>query len=591
LAETSKRVLIEKNPENELQELVYQLQLASDMMQQSNLKSTTENVMPQVKQEFQHLSDDIREAIGQLGNLALLFAKSRQFRRLIASLTSAVSDWLVHVAGVVDESVQESKPQLDQAQEGVEHLAEKGKQAVMGTLGQESSQSVQQDILAPMKDAARHIGDKLKKDTHKLVPDDAADQLRARLQSIMNEVMSRREYHQGVANLLGLFQDARKRVQAMGKQTGEAGTRVDDQLKGGLHSLYHAWLYAKALLEKLGGKSLDQVEDLVRDLMGDIGDQHLQLATLTASSILQRTLTDDEYVKSKDYEQDTDALVQQTQQLAKSPVMKHINTLIAELDQYFDALKQDKLLKEVAAEWSDLMATLFLDNNGRPTLKPELLWDTGKLVMLAAEHLHSIPVGRIEHWDSDMDYTIDHIVLSLENANPGLFELITSTHVDHDRSPTAQHLVRVTIGKIGMAARNIHYFYHKKTMPQLSDNGSADLDLGEDGMKIYFELVPEPNAQGHMFRIGNVTCDINHLEIKIHESHHDILYTLLWPYLKAKMRTALEGAVVDYVRTLLVRLDSQLNKLRDLSADTQESHIVEKSSLPPWSSPAFDVEE
>jgi hypothetical protein len=51
-----------------------------------------------------------------------------------------------------------------------------------------------------------------------------------------------------------------------------------------------------------------------------------------------------------------------------------------ELRGLFSAVATDRLLREYAADWNDLMVSLFLDANGVPVLKPELISDVPKLI-------------------------------------------------------------------------------------------------------------------------------------------------------------------------------------------------------------------
>lgn len=63
---------------------------------------------------------------------------------------------------------------------------------------------------------------------------------------------------------------------------------------------------------------------------------------------------------------------------------------------FFDAIVSDKLLRQYADDWTDLMQQLFLDARGNPVLKPELLADLPKLVGAIISNIAVIPIGSVD---------------------------------------------------------------------------------------------------------------------------------------------------------------------------------------------------
>jgi hypothetical protein len=84
---------------------------------------------------------------------------------------------------------------------------------------------------------------------------------------------------------------------------------------------------------------------------------------------------------------------------------------------FLSEIGRDRLLKELGADWNDLMCVLvlkrdtfnnrialFLDNRGRPTLKPELLYDVGNISAFLVRRLNALPLNRVEHFGNILQY-------------------------------------------------------------------------------------------------------------------------------------------------------------------------------------------
>jgi len=85
-----------------------------------------------------------------------------------------------------------------------------------------------------------------------------------------------------------------------------------------------------------------------------------------------------------------------------------------------------------------------------------------------------------------------------------------------------------------------------------------------------------------------VSCTVAGLDLRLHDSHHDILYKVLKPVLNRTVKAQIEKAVENAIKDMFYKLDTQMAR----AAQAGSYEIVEgrdpAKGLPEWGSKAFD---
>lgn len=401
------------------------------------------------------------------------------------------------------------------------------------------------------------------------------------------------EYHRAINDMFLAFDNLYSILWDVMEDLAESTEKMTEETRNTNQILIRAQWNARKVLEKLaGGFSLDELFNSVSDLMHAMkGDKNRKLRSFmcSLSHYFKNILANKPYVESDSFFADGKDLFDEFEEIPTDNV-EMLRDISTNLSEYFNCIATDRLLREFGHEWTHLMSDIFLDSRGRPTLKPELLVDTWKLVKLASQTIKIIPVKHLESQSEDIDYMIHDIRISTEDITPKMFEFIYSTYYNADRSPNPQSILRCTVGKMSASARNVLFSYNKKSVPHISDTGTADLYV--QSLHIYFELIPSLEGDA-LFRVGNVVTNIDSLDLDIHDSRHQTLYSILWPWVKQRVRIAMENGINEFLSQKIELMNDQLMKLSQAYRETYQPNEIfrdlPKKTVPIWGSHVFDV--
>ncbi|EPZ36534.1 hypothetical protein O9G_001518 [Rozella allomycis CSF55] len=93
----------------------------------------------------------------------------------------------------------------------------------------------------------------------------------------------------------------------------------------------------------------------------------------------------------------------------------------------------------------------------------------------------------------------------------------------------------------------------------------------------------ESQKPGRAFIVERVECRIHDLSLRIIDTKHDWLYSILMPYIKSKVRNSIEKSIEQNVSQLLFNLDEKVMESVNPTS-VEERHRI----LPEWASTAYD---
>jgi hypothetical protein len=209
----------------------------------------------------------------------------------------------------------------------------------------------------------------------------------------------------------------------------------------------------------------------------------------------------------------------------------------------------------------------FLDTDGKVQINLELIGKLRDVVMpMLAETIKYIPLPRIEDSDENREYWVDKIVLCGYDVIPEniRFQIESDSKVSLRDVKTKHSDTRlvITLTKIRTELRDLEFFYHKKTFPELTEQGRAHVKLGGDGatLKIVFQINQEGDEKFAKLSEGYADFHISKMDIEFEKKTltHDVLVPLMTSLWNLQIQNTIEHAVEKNLTELIHNLADKL---------------------------------
>ncbi|KAK9762047.1 hypothetical protein K7432_012574 [Basidiobolus ranarum] len=614
LVESTQTMLAEKNSNNQLQNAIYHSGQAGQTMSGGNDLQQTRSELAGRAEEARDLAG---EGADRISRVAWLLVTSSQFRRLINDVTNIFQE--VVQTNVPGHPGQQGNTTVDPVtgQSTYPHTQPDPYQA--NARGQEMEpreaantvQSTVRDTAAPAyflaKETARpHVqqaeqgnisatdavtgaakdmqaGIEQKLANVELSPEQR-DHLINRLKAVLREVQGNPEFQSAVDELIEVLSRLKRHgLNASDKLQDTANAKQEV----GADDLEVAQANAKDLVESFAGnKSLDPLLNSFRELSVRLeNDRELSQYIEDVKTFILRSIREYEYVDRPGYTDDANRLIERAHNITEGKYRGQFEQISREVSEFNRAIQSDRTTQRFANDLESLTQSLFLDENGNPTVKYDLVKDFAKLIPIIAQKLEYLPLPRIEQSDEKMDMVLDNVVIECGNIAPNFVHLKTDTVVD--TNPQAKQNVHnkafIKFTHVQVRAKNIAFYYKKKTFPKLSDVGYIDLDMPEDGIELDMTVDTNPaTGKAHVFKVLECNTRVNDLKLKIHGSKHDTTYKLLSPIINSRVKKVIEQVVPEKLTEMMTNIDNQLAIATEQAlANAQRNQGVEHQTTDP----------
>ncbi|CAG8490215.1 3984_t:CDS:2 [Dentiscutata heterogama] len=570
--ETTKTLLVEKNANDELQNTVYYGAKAA-----REIKDTTSSIPEDLKRRVDEHLASAEPSVKAIWQKTLLIPQllisSPEFRRLVNDINHIIKEALsVYIPDVAQHSRQSVYPVAKAGAEIVgPHIKDFG----------EGRKSLKEAAGDGMKTLATSVKDRVT--SYKLSPE-KRDRIINRFRTLMIETQNRPEYQEALTDLV----DVLSRVS---DYTQEAAGHVVSTTKGtsnDIPSLKIAQENAKNLIENFANnKSLDDLICALKD-MGTQIKNHEELHNYfkELQHFVLSSLRDHEFVERTDYREHGSRLIENGRCLLLDNYRDTTQRIVDEASAFNDALQEDRTTRQWARDLECLIRDVFLDENGRPTIKFELVKDFGKILSIVAEKLKFIPLPRLENSDDNYEYSFDNIVLHVSDILPKHLHISLTSDINLDREANdiVQNTAVFEISKLRADARNIAFYYKKKGgIIQMRDVGLVDFAIPADGLRYYMKLsldLPNADTQFTQFRILEAETKISDLKIRLHDTKHDFLYMLLTPLAEKRIKRQVENVVTEQMKKAVGFIQEQIARVQQQMAEMQQRRAAMRATSP-----------
>jgi len=375
---------------------------------------------------------------------------------------------------------------------------------------------------------------------------------------VLRKLSAQPRYIEGVEYFFKLFDQARDQFKATDKNIDIHARR--------------ARVEAQELVASFAGREifyswLDSLKDVVRKLEDD--EQTRQYLTEVREFVL---LTKDaDNISKEEYKQKGRDLVNGGRDLVRK--YQYGN----ELDFFFD--QSEELLRNlrhnetisVLKHHAGIVASdlAFSDPEGKPQINMDLISKLRDVVMPSlAESLKYVPLPRFQDSDEKREYWIDNIVVCGYDILPEniRFQIESDSKVSIRDAKTKHSDTRlvITLSKIRTELKNLEFFYHKKTFPELTEQGRCSVRLGGDGatLTLVFNIVQGQEDKVAKLSEGYADFHISKMDIEYEKKTltHDILVPLMTNLWNLQIQNNIEHSIEKNLTQLIQGLSEKITQ-------------------------------
>ena len=232
--------------------------------------------------------------------------------------------------------------------------------------------------------------------------------------------------------------------------------------------------------------------------------------------------------------------------LLRDRYRNHTNRILDEIKFLVDQFDQDPQNKAFGLAVQKLFLDLGNDENGKPTFKPHLLKDVTDIILPAVfENVRYVPLPRIEISDPTIDAVVENLVIESDNLMPNVLEFGSDNYFRWGRKKISNkhhNTIMIAASGVQMDLKDVSYYVKKKQgFPSVTDTGLMDIYLGGEGFSFKLSASTAHKADSqHFAKVDKVDVTIKHLQIKVKQSKHKLLFAIAKPILISTMRPVIQ---------------------------------------------------
>ncbi|KAF3197922.1 hypothetical protein TWF679_002478 [Orbilia oligospora] len=409
------------------------------------------------------------------------------------------------------------------------------------------------------------------------LPQERRDQTIWRLKKMVVEIQGHEDYQQAVDTLLYLAETYAGHTKAVGEQanTSVSTVRDDNHLKSAENLL-------RVIVERFANStSTEDLFDAINDVYKDADrDSQLKDWFKDVDGYIRRCLKQQGYILTDRANEEYDALYDRGRFLLRDRYRGHTDRIVDEFKYLGDQFTQDPQNKQFADSVTKLLNNLGKDSNGKAVFKKHLVTDVATVIIPGFfETVRYVPVPRIEYTDKQFDVIVENLVIEGDNLMPNVFEFGNDSYFRWGRKDvTSKNKQKVMLAVSGVQCdlKDVSFYIKKKQgFPSLTDTGLMDIYLGGEGFSFTIKMsTAEKKDRAHFFQIDKVDVDVKHVNIKLKQSKHKMLFTVFKPLLLKVVRPALQKVLEKQIKTSFSDLDRKLYAIKT-EADKVEEDLRE----------------
>lgn len=334
----------------------------------------------------------------------------------------------------------------------------------------------------------------------------------------------------------------------------------------------------------MGGRTLDRLMQLLREYYR-FATEHPEVRQFGQdwSNFTSETMQNPQLLNDQKYVSRMDELVDRTVYWMNVPYFRTQSRAIAdEVKEIFYAIRDDASLTEVQDSFTQLFRDLAQDQNGNVSiaqLTNSLPHLKNLLAPILIEQFNYIPINRVYGTTPKYDFELSNIVLSATDLVPDRFflDIHTKAKVGLNSESADQMVTRLKLKLTNITAsmKNVNFYYLRKRMPKIEDEGVVDVAVLPPGasIKIVWELATS-SKRNLTVSFRKASCDIGNLNVHVVRAKHSIIDKLATKLFAGQMRSRIESAVADGLSNIGNSLSDRMNRaVRNKPQPKSDVHV------------------
>ncbi|KAK6348932.1 hypothetical protein TWF730_009692 [Orbilia blumenaviensis] len=393
------------------------------------------------------------------------------------------------------------------------------------------------------------------------MPQERRDQTIYRLKKMVVEIQGHEDYQQAIDTLLYLAETYAGHTKSVGEQanTSVSTVRDDNHLKSAENLL-------RIVLERFANNtSSEDLFEAINDIYRDADkDPQLKGWFRDVDGYIRRCLKEQGYILTDTANDEYDSLYDRGRFLLRERYRSHTDRIVDEFKFLGDQFAQDPQNKRFADSITKLLNNLGKDTNGKAVFKKHLVTDVTTVILPGFfETVRYVPVPRIEYTDHQYDVIVENLVIEGDNLMPNVFEFGNDSYFRWGRKDTTsknKQKVMLSVSGVQCDLKDVSFYIKKKQgFPSLTDTGLMDIYMGGEGFSFTIKMsTAEKKDRAHFFQIDKVDVNVKHVNIKLKQSKHKLLFSIFKPLLLKVVRPALQKVLEKQIKTSFSELDSKL---------------------------------
>lgn len=569
--ESAQRMLHNKNQDEKLQRLVREAAFSGKQAARQGTMATQ-----QMRGDQYDTNALTRDTFENAKDLTLYFIRHPEFRQFSIEifqffrsvlqdiqmqhgpvLKQAVSQDTQHVAQNLQQSgtLQQQPTTFQQGttlpstQFGTTGLQQQQHPVTQG-LQQSSTANVLSNVAHDMKSG--NLGDERLKWT-----------LEQRLENILFTLSQNPQYNKIINNLFLIFEAFRDRKDRL---KADPTLNVQQQPQSQM-MLTDAW---NLLAEFVGQQQLQEFEALVWSIYSDLrNDQMASQFFFTLKDYMRVSVENPEMLTDDYRRQQGKMLMDQANVLFRIEQDRHrdsFNRLVNLMINMVNSIKYDSDTMALSQSVGRLAKDMIFDEQGRPDIfvAQESLDQLKRMIIpLVQKQLETIPLPMIEGSNDKYDFRVQNLVMNGRDILPDYFDLklVNNVSLGSKQSGNRVHAkLKLKANNIRVAFPNMQYYYKRKKMPRLEDEGIADVALLGSGLnlRITWHLYIRENKP-LTFELARVKVFIDKMDITVKQSRHKLINKIALKIFGGAIKRRVSSAIVEKIRDTLTPFNNQLN--------------------------------
>ncbi|WEW61717.1 hypothetical protein PRK78_007211 [Emydomyces testavorans] len=567
---SARNLVLVKNEGNLLQEFIWD----AENFQRPEIQAPEKPIDREgAKQHGQQVADGLK-------TLGTLLVTNGEFRKLLSDATLLLRDMASDTAQKAATAIRPPEQQLSQidqpAAENVWHekpdiskeslrsrmkaRTQKDKETGKETGAAQPNGAVEEEAAEEAKSRSRELTERTKQFLATKMPKERREQTIWRLKKMIVEIQGHSDYQQAIETLLSVAETYTGHTRDLSKQGAGSLKGARDESSG----IKRLESNLRVLIERFANStSLDDLFEAINKIYRDAdNDPRLREWFQAVDSFIRRCLQEQGFVLQEESNEEWRRLYDEGQFLFRDRYRDDTNRLVGEFKFIGEQFEEDPYNKQFGQSMQKLFTDLGTDMQGKVVFKKHLLKDFSTVVLPGIfEHLHYIPIPRIEVSDPMIDVVVENLAVECDNLMPNVIEFGSDNYWRWGRKKiTNKHDNKVMISATGIQTdlRDVSYYIKKKQgFPRITDSGLMDIFLGGEGFS--FRIVgstTQAKDRQHFVKPEKVDVTIKNLDIRLKKSNHKLLFTIFRPLLFRVARPAIQKALEKQIRDSFTKTDA-----------------------------------